>query len=117
MSDQPLISRTDMMSTPYWSSPIAKLMNWVGTAAPAVVLLGPHSTGAIRRASTLTAAAWLLIIHGPLTSGWRAQRQSAAFSRMQGKSRNEQGNPAGVRLPSQPRTILKIGLNNYRRVY
>ena len=32
MSDQPLISRTAMMSTPYWSSPMAKLMNWVFVA-------------------------------------------------------------------------------------
>ena len=35
MSVQPLISRTAMMSTPYWSSPMAKLMNWVGTFAAA----------------------------------------------------------------------------------
>jgi hypothetical protein len=27
ISDQPLISRTAMMSTPYWSSPIEKLID------------------------------------------------------------------------------------------
>jgi hypothetical protein len=28
-----LISRTAMMSTPYWSSPMAKLTNWIDAAA------------------------------------------------------------------------------------
>ena len=32
ISAQPLISRTDMMSTPYWSSPMENETNWMPAA-------------------------------------------------------------------------------------
>src|SRR5712692_9140278 len=50
-----------MMSTPYWSSPMAKLMNWMSSAAPADAPSAPHAACDFPAASSGCDPAWLLM--------------------------------------------------------
>src|SRR5262245_6662891 len=67
ISDQPLISRTAMMSTPYWSSPMAKLMTWVGRLEDLPPVDSPTRGGLASRAdgSAVVACIWVMTLVCP----------------------------------------------------